>query len=112
MPIKSSTELQGVIGLLEQIAADRSLLDQLSPDERKRFHQAIAQVYNPDPVARRQMVKAAERARSAAQLERDGAVLHETGIRTLRRKPVFTTPNVFPPEGFEPSESLEPQHCY
>jgi NAD(P)-dependent dehydrogenase (short-subunit alcohol dehydrogenase family) len=40
----------------------------------------------------------------------------------LRRKPVFTTPNVFPPESFEPRdihadepeqrESVEPQHCY
>ena len=26
-------------------------------------------------------------------------MLHETGIRELRRKPVFTTPNVFPPQG-------------
>ena len=31
-------------------------------------------------------------------MTRDDGVLHETGIRTLRRKPVFTTPNVFPPE--------------
>jgi hypothetical protein len=27
-------------------------------------------------------------------------VLHETGIRELRRRPVFTTPNYFPPQGF------------
>ncbi|MDZ4812775.1 MAG: SDR family oxidoreductase, partial [Pseudomonadota bacterium] len=54
------------------------------------------------------------------------AVLHATGIRALRRKPVFTTPNYFPPEGFvaqdadndeaqtgaERRESIEPQHCY
>ncbi len=113
MPIESAAlELRAVTELLERIAADRSLLDQFSPDERKRFHQAIADIYNPDPVARRQMVKAAERARSAAQMERDDATLHETGIRTLRRKPVFTTPNVFPPENFEARESIEPQHCY
>jgi NAD(P)-dependent dehydrogenase (short-subunit alcohol dehydrogenase family) len=46
--------------------------------------------------------------------------LHETGIRVLRRKPVFNTPNVFAPKGFqqretdelERKESIEPQHCY
>ena len=48
-------------------------------------------------------------------------MLDGTGIRRLRAKPVFTTPNVFPPEGFEqhevddPTTSArcgEPQHCY
>ena len=46
---------------------------------------------------------------------RVGAVLQETGIRTLRRKPVFTTPNVFPPaepgERFEPLPDLDPESC-
>ena len=40
------------------------------------------------------------RERRAARVKQDQGVLHETGIRTLRRKPVFTTPNVFPPHGF------------
>jgi NAD(P)-dependent dehydrogenase (short-subunit alcohol dehydrogenase family) len=113
MPTETAAiELRSVMGLLERIAADHSLLNQLPPDERKRFHQAIADIYNPDPVARRKRVKAAERARSAAQAERDEAALHETGIRTLRRKPIFTTPNFFPPENVEPNEAIEPQHCY
>ena len=64
--------------------------------DRERFHRAIAELYNPDPVARRRMVQAAERAKA----ERDDAVLQETGIRMLRRKPVFNTPNIFPPENF------------
>ena len=114
--LRSATEL------LESIAADRTLLDRLPAPDRERLHQAIAQVYNPDPVARRRMMKAVERERNAAQTRRDGAVLDETGIRTLRRKPVYTTPNVFPPEGFrlhafeaedpEFRESIDPQHCY
>ena len=69
-------------------------------EERQRLHHAVAQVFNPDPVARRRRLKAAERQRSAAKMERVGAVLHETGIRSLRRQPVFTTPNFFPPENF------------
>ncbi len=109
--------LRSATQLLESIAADRSLLEQLPAEDRQRLHYAVAQVYNPDPVARRRMVKAAERERTAAQAERVDAVRDETGIRTLRRKPVFTTPNVFPPVD-EPQQqesarvAAEPQHCY
>ncbi len=100
--------------LLESIAADRSLLEQLPAQDRHRLHQAVAQVYHPDSAARRRRMKAEERERRAARTQRVDAALHETGIRTLRRKPVFTTPNVFPPERFEPrgTASDEPQHCY
>jgi NAD(P)-dependent dehydrogenase (short-subunit alcohol dehydrogenase family) len=54
-------------------------------------------------------------------LQRDDQVLNETGIRALRRRPVVTTPNVFPPESFDPQdvhaeegarEAVEPTHCY
>jgi len=110
------------IALLEAVAADRSLLERLPLEVRERLHQAVARVYHPDPVLRRQRVKAAERERNAAQIAREEALLHATGIRQLRRRPVFTTPNVFPPEDFvakdsednepERRESVEPQHCY
>ncbi len=106
--------LRSTAEILELIAADRALLDRLSEEDRQRLHRAVAEVYNPDPVERRRMVKAAERERSAVQTRRDDEILHETGIRALRRKPVFHTPNVYPPEGFKPDrrESLELQHCY
>jgi NAD(P)-dependent dehydrogenase (short-subunit alcohol dehydrogenase family) len=97
--------------------------------DRERLHQAIAQAYDPDPVARRKRLKAAKREKSAAKIRREDGVLNSTGIRTLRRRPVFTTPNVFPPAGFaspalgfegrdvggehpEFRESVEPRHCY
>ena len=115
-------EFQITIALLEAIAADRTVLERLSPADRERLHQAVAKVYHPDPVLRRQRIKAAERARSIAQIEREEALLNATGIRELRRRPVFTTPNVFPPEGFvqddgdevepERRETIEPKHCY
>jgi NAD(P)-dependent dehydrogenase (short-subunit alcohol dehydrogenase family) len=102
--------LRAATELLELIAADRTVLEQMSPEERTRFHLAVAQVYNPDPVVRRQMMKAAERERT----RRDGEVLQETGIRALRRKPVFTTPNCFPPEEKhrEQRHAEDLQHCY
>ena len=106
------------IELLELLDANRSLLDQLPVEDRERLHRAIAQLYNPDPVARRRKQKAAERERNGSETQRAEAVLHETGIRALRRKPVFTTPNVFAPVDFKPhdihseEESIKLQHCY
>ena len=122
--------LRAAAALLESVAADRQLLDRLPAHERQRLHQAVATVYHPDPVARRVQLKAAEKARQAAKIHLEDSVLNQTGIRALRRRPVFTTPNVFAPEGFEPHdvppdadggggggtapprESIEPKHCY
>jgi NAD(P)-dependent dehydrogenase (short-subunit alcohol dehydrogenase family) len=114
--------VRAAVAVLEQIAGDGRLLSKLSVDEQRRLQDVAGQVFMPDPIARRQRRKAAAKERSKARIRSDDAVLHETGIRVLRRKPVFTTPNVFPPEGFvaqdadgdadEPRESIEPQHCY
>ncbi|MEP7367378.1 MAG: SDR family NAD(P)-dependent oxidoreductase, partial [Acidobacteriota bacterium] len=109
--VRSATEM------LEAIAANRELLRDVPTDERERLHRAIAEAYLPDPVARRRRVQAAARERTAARAERADAVLRETGIRTLRRKIEFTTPNVFAPENFEQAEQespgeVDPQHCY
>jgi NAD(P)-dependent dehydrogenase (short-subunit alcohol dehydrogenase family) len=105
--LRSATEV------LELVADDRALLKCMPAEDRKRLHTAIAQVYNPDSAERRRMMKAAEREKSAAQAERVDAVLQETGIRVLRQKPVFTTPNFFPPVE-DPSAGVteELQHCY
>ena len=97
--------LQQAMDLLEAIAADRSLLDTVSKDERGRLHQVIARVYHPEPGERRQQLKARERSRNAENIRRTEALLDATGIRALRRKPVFTTPNFFPPG---PAGSLDP----
>ena len=109
---------------LEWIDEERQLLALLPIEDRQRLHRAVAQLHNPDPIARRQKQKAAERARNEAQLQRAETLLQETGIRALRRKPVYTTPNVFPPRNFEPAdlhlgsgedapaEPVEVQHCY
>jgi NAD(P)-dependent dehydrogenase (short-subunit alcohol dehydrogenase family) len=120
--------LRDTIELLESIAADRSVLAGVPDDERKRLLQAVANVYSPDRVERRRMAKVVDRQRKASRVKRDQGVLHETGIRSLRRKPVFHTPNVFPTvsvaDGFQPqdvddaqspeptAQSRELQHCY
>ncbi|CAM5230290.1 Oxidoreductase OS=Rhodanobacter lindaniclasticus OX=75310 GN=B1991_10570 PE=4 SV=1 [Rhodanobacter lindaniclasticus] len=110
--------------LLETIADDRLLLDRLPATDRQRLHQAVARLYHPEPGARRIRLKAAEKQRHAARIQAEDSVLEQTGIRALRRRPVFTTPNLFAPEGFvahdippdrdaaQPRESIEPRHCY
>lgn len=114
-------KIRAATDALEAIVADRGLLAQLSAEERKRLLQAAGQVYNPDHVARRKLVKAAIRQRKAAKISQDDQTLAATGIRSLRRQAVFTTPNVYPPAGFiaqdsdgdpDERESLERQHCY
>jgi NAD(P)-dependent dehydrogenase (short-subunit alcohol dehydrogenase family) len=114
-------QLKAATELLEAVVRDRSLLAALSEEERTRLLSAAGDVFNPDLVARRQWGKTMKRQQKAAKLERDESVLAETGIRVLREKPVFTTPNVFPPAGFEQAEVdddpefrevVESQHCY
>lgn len=83
--------LRAAATLLESVAADRQLLDRLPAEDRQRLHQAVAQVYHPDPAVRRIKLKAAEKARHASKVQAEEIVLERTGIRTLRRKPVFTT---------------------
>jgi NAD(P)-dependent dehydrogenase (short-subunit alcohol dehydrogenase family) len=113
--------LRAAADLLEAIVADRGLLAQVPAEDRHRLLSAAGLVYVPDATARRRMVKATIRQRKAAKVKQEEVALGRTGIRTLRRQTVFTTPNVFPPEGFEPrdmagdtepSERLDPQHCY
>ena len=96
--------LRLTLELLEELAIDRRMLDSITPEERERFLQAVARVYSPDRIERRKLSKAAARERRAARARADDERLHETGIRTLRRKPVFTTPNVFAPKRFEPED--------
>lgn len=98
MPDDDLTErLRAATELLEAVARDRAPLDGLSDAERARFLTAAGDVFSPDVEHRRQLAKARRRRARAEKLQRDEEVLAGTGIRSLRAKPVFTTPNVFPP---------------
>ena len=119
-------QLRVATELLTRIVGDRSILVPIPADERQQFLDAVALVFHPDAKARRAMVKATVRERKAAAASRDDGVLHETGIRALRRRAVFTTPNVYPPELHasdderdedntreeDEREAVVPQHCY
>jgi NAD(P)-dependent dehydrogenase (short-subunit alcohol dehydrogenase family) len=120
-PATIRERLREVTDLLEVIAADRRVLERVPEDEKKRLLKAVTRVNAPDGRTRRRQLKADARLARIEKVRREDSVLHETGIRALRRKPVFNTPNVFPPRDFEPAdihadrharEPIEPQHCY
>ncbi len=117
--------LRAVTELLEAVCADRSLLDGLEPEERIRLLNAAANTFAPDADARRQQTKSRRRQEKADRVARDEDVLTDTGIRRLRSRPVFVTPNVFVPEGVDTAtvedeviarageeRRVAEQHCY
>jgi NAD(P)-dependent dehydrogenase (short-subunit alcohol dehydrogenase family) len=116
----SASRLRAAIEVLEAVVRDRGLHGALSLDERHRLLAAAGDVFNPDVVQRRQWGKALRRREKAERERHDETVLAETGIRVLREKPVFTTPNMFAPDEFEQRdvedaefrEVIDLQHCY
>ena len=122
---KLADRIRDAASLLEAIATDRSLLAQVDKDDQRRLVHAAGQVWTPDETRRRQLTRALAKQRKAELKKKEEAVLEETGIRTLRRKPTFTTPNIYPPalsDGGEatpdPAEVVEERravaekHCY
>ncbi len=120
-PESLATRLKAAAEILEMAVKDRALLAELSVADRTRLLTAAGDIYCPDLKERRRLVKARVKQRKADKRERDESVLSETGIRQLRRQPVFTTPNLPPPPEIEPvevkddpdfREVLEAQNCY
>ncbi|MEI6565347.1 MAG: SDR family NAD(P)-dependent oxidoreductase, partial [Verrucomicrobiota bacterium] len=114
-------QLRAAIQILERAASDRMLLSQISQEEYSRLLKAAGQVFLPDPRERRRFVKSRMRQRKEEKEQRTQGVLNQTGIRELRRRPVYTTPMPLPPPAIEPQEitddpdfrdAVEPLNCY
>jgi NAD(P)-dependent dehydrogenase (short-subunit alcohol dehydrogenase family) len=117
----ASDQLRAAIQILEKVAANRALMTGLSPEEHTRLLRAAGDVFSPDPKEKRRFVKARIRQRKQEKTQREQQILNQTGIRELRRRPVFTTPDPLPAPDVQPDqiengsdarEELEPQHCY
>lgn len=112
--------MRALTELLEAVARDRSILNVLSEEEQVRLANAAGNVFSPDVETRRQELRARRRRERASKIQRDEQVLDQSAIRVARTKPVFTTPNYFPPPDFiqaDPSdheyrEAGQLQHCY
>lgn len=89
--------IRACIETLEAIAEDPSALAALDDESRKRLRIAAGRVSRPDRAEKRKFAKARRRARREAARADDEKLLDATGIRTLRRAPVFETPAGLPP---------------
>lgn len=105
---------------LQRVVAEPEVVNSLGPEEKAAFFNAAGDVFCPDPEIRRRRTKLLRKQREANRAKADDQILDETGIRTLRAKPVFTTPDVFAPVDFEQRdvddttvrETADAQHCY
>src|ERR1700704_4260998 len=114
-----SEGLRAAVDLLEKIVADRSILADFPEADRNRFLNAAGRVSRPDALSRRQLLKVVKRKKRVEKVQRAESVLAATGIRKLRREPVFiTSPNIYPPKSKElltsepVPETEEPRKCY
>ena len=82
--------------LLEEIAEDHRALAKLGEDLRLRLVTAAGRVSRPDRYQRKALGKALLRARVAEKRQRDRDTLDQTGIRVLRKQPVFRAPLPMP----------------
>ncbi len=82
---------------LEAIVEDRGLLAGLEDGARERLVIAAGRVSCPDRHDLRKLRKARRRLEKEAARAEDERVLEQTGIRALRRAPVFETPRGLPP---------------
>ncbi|HSD86243.1 MAG TPA: SDR family NAD(P)-dependent oxidoreductase [Kofleriaceae bacterium] len=80
------------VELLEHLGSELPKLAELDEDLRIRLVTAAGQLSRPDRYSRKALGKALARQRVRARREADRAILEQTGIRTLRREPVFRTP--------------------
>ena len=112
-------QLRAATELLLTVARNRDLMSGLTPEERAELTNAAGELFCPDLEQRRTEVKKRRRHRKKELVRADLDLRAETGIRTLRAKPVFITPNYFPPDETpqdeiddQQRETREPQHCY
>ncbi len=84
--------VRAAIELIEQLGGDLPRLAELDEELRIRLVTAAGQLSRPDRYSRKALGKALVRARSRARRDADRALLDGTGIRALRREPVFRTP--------------------
>ncbi|MDX2094015.1 MAG: SDR family NAD(P)-dependent oxidoreductase [Kofleriaceae bacterium] len=84
--------LRETIEVLEHLAEDMRRLAEIDEDLRIRLVTAAGQLTRPDRYTRKALGKALTRQKFRAKRDADRAILDQTGIRALRREPVFRTP--------------------
>jgi NAD(P)-dependent dehydrogenase (short-subunit alcohol dehydrogenase family) len=86
------TKVRDAIELLERLGGDLRALAEIDEPLRIRLVTAAGQLSRPDRYSRKALGKVLARQRVQARRDADRARLDQTGIRKLRKEPVFRTP--------------------
>ncbi|AKJ07923.1 enoyl-ACP reductase-like protein [Archangium gephyra] len=111
----SLAEVHEVTRILGAIAENRMLLNGIPEADRKAMLEVAGRVLYPDRTTLTRLHKAMRRERKEAKREHDRTIRATTEIRSLRRAPIFTAPQLPPPPPSEegPERVLEvPRRCY
>jgi NAD(P)-dependent dehydrogenase (short-subunit alcohol dehydrogenase family) len=104
-PVGNAPELLArvaqAVTLLEEFASDLRRLAQLDEPTRIRLVSAAGQLARPDRYSRKALAKVLARQRILRVRSADQAVLDQTGIRALRKEPVFRTPLPMPAQSLD-----------
>jgi len=91
-----------LIALLEALADDPAKVAELTDDERRRLMVAAGRLSRPDRYARKAMRRSLSKKSDQAVKSADRAILEGSGIRALRKLPIFASlgavPQLPPPE--------------
>ena len=94
-------EVTAILPLLEYLAADLRRLADLDEPLRIKLATLAGALSRPDRYTRRALGKELTRQRTRKLRDDDRAVLDQTGIRALRKEPVFRTPLPMPGAALE-----------
>ncbi|MCK6550181.1 SDR family oxidoreductase [Myxococcota bacterium] len=104
-------ELATTLRVLAAIADDRAHLAALPAETRRALIEAAGRVAKPEMGDKRRMAKALRKKDRDERRRADEALLESTGIRALRRAPIYPTPALPPPElgaALPSGEALDP----
>ena len=85
-------DIARAIEILEYLGTDLRRLAEMDEPTRIRLVSAAGKLARPDRYSRKNLAKVLARQRVSERREADQAMLAETGIRVLRKEPVFITP--------------------
>ncbi|TMQ03282.1 MAG: oxidoreductase, partial [Deltaproteobacteria bacterium] len=86
------SKVRDAIELLERLGGDLRALAEIDEPLRIRLVTAAGQLSRPDRYSRKALGKVLTRQRFQARRDADRARLDQTGIRALRKEPVYRTP--------------------
>jgi NAD(P)-dependent dehydrogenase (short-subunit alcohol dehydrogenase family) len=102
-------ELAAALRVLERVAADRGVLASASREARERLQRLAGEIARPDLKQRKKLQKELARKEREDTKAHDTALRDATGIRSLRKAPLFPTPlPPLPPPGVDAASWTPP----